>query len=85
MRRQPAATQSDVRFADRWAREDRLRSSRATACNYTLCAEREMPVIGYSYTLYERGANRALAAAKVQCSSSPLFVRLAAPLAGSLS
>jgi hypothetical protein len=30
---------------------------RATACNWTLCAEREMPAIGYSYTLWERGAN----------------------------
>jgi hypothetical protein len=44
-----------------------------------------MPVIGYSYTLYERGANRALAAAKVNCSLDPLFVRLMAPLTGGLS
>jgi hypothetical protein len=41
--------------------------------------------IGYSYTLYERGANRALAAAKVKCSSDPLFVRFVAVLVGSLS
>jgi hypothetical protein len=41
-----------------WARcnETRL-GPRATACNWTLCAEREMPAIGYSYTLWERGAN----------------------------
>jgi hypothetical protein len=28
----------------------------ASACNYTLCAERGGVGIGYSYTLYERGA-----------------------------
>jgi hypothetical protein len=31
----------------------------ASACNWTLCAERETVAIRYSYTLYERGANSA--------------------------
>jgi hypothetical protein len=82
---QRCATRREVRFANCWARPNRLRSSRATACNYTLCAERETAGIRYSYTLYERGANRALAAAKVKCSSDPLSVRLMAPLTGGLS
>ena len=54
-------------------------------CSYTLYAERETAGIQYSYTLYERGANRVLAAAKVKCSCNPRFVRLMALLPGSLS
>jgi hypothetical protein len=32
--------------------------AKASAFSYTLCAEREKLGIGYSYTLYERGARR---------------------------
>jgi hypothetical protein len=37
---------------------NRIWEPAASACNYTLCAERGKVGIGYSYTLYERGAKQ---------------------------
>jgi hypothetical protein len=52
--------------------------AKASASNYTLCAEREMLGIGYSYTLWERGAEPAWALWRPNGDADPRFVRLVA-------
>jgi len=50
--------------------------AKASACNYTLYAERKEPGIGYSYMLYERGAKPAWALWRPGGDIDPRFVRL---------
>ncbi len=49
----------------------------AASHNYTLYAERAKPGIGYSYTLWERGAKHPRVLSGLGSHSDPRFVRLA--------
>jgi hypothetical protein len=61
----------------------RIWKTKASALNYTLCAERKRVRIGYSYALYERGAKPVGALWRPNGAMYPRFVRLEARICGS--